>query len=76
MRFSRLVLPALALVTISVWLVALYPKLTAGRPGSKAQSSAHPRRSGSPVGLREVDFPHYSLRAGFDSQSTSMCLDN
>src|SRR5208282_429958 len=68
MRFPRFVLPGLTLATVAVWSMTLYPRLTAANVKSKAQTACCGRGSGSAVGLRELDFPYYSLRDGFNSQ--------
>lgn len=69
MRSARLVLPALALVTVAVWIVVLYPRSTAADARHKAQSNCcGGEPGGSAVGLRELDFPYYALRDGFSSQ--------
>ncbi|HEY6292297.1 MAG TPA: hypothetical protein VI455_12170, partial [Terriglobia bacterium] len=68
MRHLRLALPALALATAAVWNAALNPTPTTADAKSKSQTACCGRGFGSAVGLRELDFPYYSLRDGFDSQ--------
>ncbi len=68
MRSHGSVLTLAALATATVWVAASYPNSTVVRAGSLPQSAPHGSRSHSAIGLREVDFPYYSIRDGFDSQ--------
>jgi len=66
MRNLRLGLPVLGLVVSLPWLLshhsnAIRAQSAVPRPSEKACC-------GSTIGLRELDFPYYSLREGFSSQ--------
>lgn len=67
MRLTRFVRLVLALVAVAASLVALRTRLTAADAKPKQQSRCCGGGLGNAVGLRELDFPYYSLRDGFSS---------